>query len=78
MDSPFFVAGERLVLSGKIQIPIFPAENINLKWEARSFSCHKNTSQPMRILKSFATELHDQKIKTFLSGISLITEIALD
>jgi hypothetical protein len=74
----FFVAGERHVLSGEIHISSFPAEISNSKWETSSFSYKNKSSRPIRILESPVSDLLDPEIRTFLSGISLITEILLD
>jgi hypothetical protein len=73
-----FVAGERLVLSGKIQLPDFPVEISTSKWETSSFLYHKNTSRSIRLVKLSASELPSPEARTLLAGISLITEILLD
>ncbi len=73
-----FVAGGRHVLSGKTHISAFPAEISTSKWEASSFFYHKNYSRSIRFLEPYASELQSSKIRTLLSGISLITEILLD
>ena len=77
-DSAFQVAGERLVLSGKIQLSDFPVEISTSKWETSSFLYHKNTSRSIRLVELSASELPSPEARTFLAGISLITEILLD
>jgi len=76
-DSASRVAGG-LVLSGKIQLPDFPVEISTSKWETSSFLYHKNTSRSIRLVELSASELPSPEARTFLAGISLITEILLD
>jgi hypothetical protein len=72
------VAGARHCTQGKIHIPVFPAEISTSSWELSSFSYKNKSSRPIRILESPVSDLLDPEIRTFLSGISLITEILLD
>jgi hypothetical protein len=74
----FFVAGERHTTQGKIQIPCFPLELSDSKWETSSFSYKNNASRPIRILEPSTSMQYDPEIRSLLSGISLITEILLD
>ena len=62
---------------GKINISTFPAEIVTSKWETSLFSYHNNIFRSIRILESSAAALHDTEIRTFLSRISLITEMNL-
>jgi hypothetical protein len=71
-------ARERLVLSGKIYVPPFPAEISNSKWETSSFSYKNKATRPIRILEPSTSQIKSTEIGSFLSGISLITEILLD
>ena len=77
-DSAFQVAGERLVLSGKIQFPYFSSESSNSKWKTSSFSYHKHASRSIRLMEPSTSELLSPEARTLLVGISLITEILLD
>ena len=72
------VAGERLVLQGQNSIFAFPSEINTSEWETSSFSYHKNTYRQIRFLNLSVSEFQSSKIKLFLSGISLITEISSD
>jgi len=72
------VAGVRHCTQGKIQLPVLPAEITTSNCELSSFSYRNKSSRPIRILESPLSDLLDPEIRTFLSGISLITEILLD
>jgi len=78
MNSPKKVAGGRLVLSGKIQVPVFPTETSTFNWSLSSFLYKNNSSRPIRLIEPTISEFYSPESRVFLSSISLITEIILD
>ena len=77
-ESAFRVAGERLVLPGKIQVPVFPTEISTSHWEESSFSFKNKSRHTFRFIKMPSNGIQSADAKNLLSGISFITEINLD
>jgi hypothetical protein len=72
------VAGERLVLPGKIDLSVFPAEISNFDWKVSSFFYRKTSSRTFRLLEPSAFKIQSTEIRKLFSSVSLITEIVLD
>ncbi len=65
-------------MSGKIQVPVFPAEINTSNWEESSFSFKNKSRLPFRLIELPNNSIQSSDAKNLLSEISLITEINLD
>ena len=73
-----FVAGERTVASGKIQISAFPFEINTSNCEQSLFLYKNKILRPFWLLELPASEVQSPETRKLLSDFSLITEILLD
>jgi hypothetical protein len=73
-----FVAGERLVLSGKNQFPDFLSEIDDSDWKTSMFFYNRKSSCQIRVLDPSTTGMQSGDFNRSIAGIALITEILLD
>jgi hypothetical protein len=78
MKSPQKVAGVRHCTQGKIFIPSFFSEIEVSNYESSIFKYRDRTIKQVKLIKPLVLQNQSPEYKSFLSGVSLITEISLE